>query len=116
MVDTHTTVKPATEDPMGRILYRGGVARHSGIKGPPRAYVDGEWPDGKNTGPEAVGYAQEIARRLAAAVGNRSYRQVGREAGVDHTTITGIISGERWPDIVTLAKLEGALEVRLWPE
>lgn len=101
---------------MSRTLYRGGVPRHSGIQGPPRAYVDGGWPNGENTGPEAVGYAQEIARRLAAAVGDRSYRQVGREVGVDHTTIAGIVSGEHWPDIVTLAKLEGALEVRLWPE
>lgn len=116
MVDTSTTVKPRAEASKGRTLYRGSVPRHSGIQGPPRAYVDGEWPGGKNIGPEAVGYAQEIARRLAAAVGDRSYRQVAGEAGVDHTTISGIISGEHWPDVVTLAKLEGALEARLWPE
>lgn len=92
------------------------MPRRSGIIGPPNSYVDGSWLDGEVKGPEAVGYAQEISRRLVAVIGDRSLREVARGAGLDHTTVSAIISGERWADLVTLAKLETVLQVRLWPE
>jgi transcriptional regulator with XRE-family HTH domain len=53
---------------------------------------------------------------LKAAIGDRSLRAVGREAGLDHTTIAAVLEGDRWPDLITIARLEQALGARLWPE
>lgn len=61
-------------------------------------------------------YAAEVSRRLAAAVDGRSLRDVAAEADLDHTTLWAVLRGDRWPDLVTLAKLESALGVRLWPD
>ena len=61
-------------------------------------------------------YAQQIAVRLADAIGDRSIREVARLTGLDHTTIAGVLAGAHWPDLITLAKCEQALEVRLWPD
>lgn len=96
--------------------YGCGVPRRRDIEGPPCSYVQGGWLEGEPFGPVAVVYAQELARRLARAVEGRSLREVARSAGVDHTTVAGVLSGGRWPDLVTVAKLEQALGVRLWPD
>jgi DNA-binding phage protein len=86
------------------------------VDGPPISYVTaGEWPYGTIEDPIA-GYAQEVARRLAQAIGEKSFRSVARQAGVDHTTIMAVVRGERWPDLITLARLEVALNTRLWPD
>ena len=53
---------------------------------------------------------------LHEAMGERSLRELGRAAGIHHTTIRAILMGERWADLVTIAKLEQALGVRLWPD
>lgn len=88
-----------------------------GISGPPRSFiVSGDWPDGEVEGPAPVLYAAEVARRLATAVDGRSLRDVAAEADLDHTTLWAVLRGDRWPDLVTLAKLETALGVRLWPD
>lgn len=93
------------------------MPRRSGITGPPRSYLrEGSWPAGLLQGPPEAHYAAEVARRLAAAVGERSVRAVAREAGLDHTTVRAVLEGERWADLVTISRLEQALEVRLWPE
>lgn len=100
----------------GLILYRDLVARHTGIDGPPLSYVvSGTWPEAELSEPVAV-YAQDVARRLKAAVAETGYRSVGRAAGLDHTTVMSVVRGERWPDLITIAKLELALDLRLWPE
>jgi hypothetical protein len=93
------------------------VPRRSGITGPPRSYLSsGTWPTGRTKGPPEASYAAEVARRLAAAIGNRSVRAVARDAGLDHTTVRAVLEGERWADLVTIARLEQALGTRLWPE
>jgi len=97
--------------------YRGPVTRRSDVDQPPAAYlVSGEWPEGTVEGPAAAAYARQLALNLHEAMGERSLRELGREAGVHHTTIRAILMGERWADLVTIAKLEQALEVRLWPD
>ncbi|HEV2890299.1 MAG TPA: helix-turn-helix transcriptional regulator [Frankiaceae bacterium] len=42
--------------------------------------------------------------------------QVAREADLARSTLNDIVAGRQWPDVVTVAKLEHVLEVRLWPE
>lgn len=91
------------------------MPRRSDIPGPPKAFVDGPFLEGRVTGPIVARYAQEVARNLRAAIESRSLREVGRAAGLDHTTLSAILGGERWPDLVTIAKLEQALGRRLWP-
>ena len=112
---SETVNMPKTPERKGRAGYGGRVVRRAGIDGPPISYVtDGDWPYGTIDNPVA-GYAQEVARRLAKAIGEKSFRSVARQAGVDHTTIMAVVRGERWPDLITLARLEVALEARLWP-
>jgi len=91
--------------------------RQVGIGGPPRSYLtEGEWPDGTVDGPVEARYAQALAQRLRDAIGQRSLREVGRAARIDHTTISAILAGRRWGDLVTIARLEQALGQSLWPD
>lgn len=90
------------------------MPKRSDLTGPPRDHVDG-WPDGIPSSAVAA-YAQQVAQRLGEAMEGRSVREVARAAGVDHTTIIGLLAGAHWPDLVTLAKCEQALGVRLWPD
>jgi DNA-binding phage protein len=85
-----------------------------GVTGAPRdQLLAGAWPDGEVDGPAAV--AQQLARALAAALAGRSVRQVAREADLRHTTVLALLNGQRWPDFVTVVKLEDALAATLWP-
>jgi hypothetical protein len=75
----------------------------------------GTWPHGEAAGPAAV--AQLVAQALAAELEGQqlSVRQVARDADLQHTTVLGLLQGQRWPDFVTLVKLEDAVGVTLWP-
>jgi len=95
--------------------YRGRMPQRQSIDGPPNSYVD-DWPDGRASGPMAVEHARGLAKNLARAIGEESLRSVARRAEVDHTTIAAVLVGDRWADLVTVAKLEQALEARLWPD
>lgn len=79
--------------------------------------MNGTWPDGvfAHDAPEAVAYAIEIARNLAAALGGRTKVSVAEAADVQRTTIYDLLGGRSWADLVTLAKLDEALGVRLLP-
>lgn len=72
------------------------------------------WPDEPMKNPQ-----QEVARRLAInlknAIGDRSVRSVAEAAHLDANTVSRVIAGAIWCDILTLAKLEEHLEVGLWP-
>ena len=93
------------------------MPRRSGISGPPRSYIaSGEWPVGKVEGPAEARYAAEVAKRLATAIEGQSLLSVAREAGLDHTTVRALAEGVRWPDLITIARLEQSLGVRLWPD
>ncbi|WIB67440.1 helix-turn-helix transcriptional regulator [Curtobacterium sp. MCBD17_035] len=56
-----------------------------------------------------------MALRTRAALEGRSIRAVAQAAGVSHVTLINVLSGRAWPDLTTIAKLELALEVDLWP-
>jgi len=64
-------------------------------------------------------YAAEAARILALnlrdAMGDRSAREVARVAGMSDATVRHILAGTIWPDLRTIAHLERALGVALYP-
>lgn len=86
---------------------------------PPRTWVaeGGEWPTGplvRDAPPYAVVTAAVVAR-YREAEGGRSLRLVARTAGIDATSLGRMLSGETVPDVHTVAVLEDALGVPLWP-
>src|SRR6476469_9963721 len=91
------------------------------VSGVPRDYVTaGEWPHGslEVSAPVAVSYAAEIAARLAEAISRQgiSQSELAPRADVARSTLHDVLTGRTWPDVVTLAKLETLLAVRLWPD
>lgn len=73
------------------------------------------WPFGEIEQGIPAKYAQRFSARLQEAIGTRSYRAIARESGVSHGTISALIRGDTWPDLITIAKLEWALGRVLWP-
>ncbi len=55
-----------------------------------------------------------IARRLRDTIGARSLRSVAAAAGVSVGTVSSLLSGRTWGDVVTVARLEQGLGVELW--
>lgn len=88
-----------------------------GVRRAPRDYAaDGAaWPDTPTDGPPEAEAARLIALRLGEAIGGHSLRAVARDAGLDHTTLSAVLAGRRWPDLVTVVRLERALNCDLWP-
>ncbi len=82
----------------------------------PASYVArGDWKVGEVEGPRLVLYAQAFAAAVEAAMGERTLRDVARQADLSHTTLLAVLRGQRWPDMVTIAKLEEAFTRDLWP-
>ncbi len=86
---------------------------------PPNSWVaaGGEWPDGPlaaDAPPYAVVTAA-VVQRYRAAAGARSLRSVAGAAGIDPTSLGRTLAGETVPDVHTVAVLEDALGVELWP-
>lgn len=86
----------------------------------PEAYVAaGVWPDATLSAdaPVSAHYGQALARRLAYAIASSdtSLRALGERAGVSHTTISRLLAGRVLVDIGTVARLEAALSVEIWP-
>ncbi|MGQ4387963.1 helix-turn-helix domain-containing protein [Streptomyces sp. SAS_270] len=61
--------------------------------------------------------AQAMAVRLKAGLDRRGWTvaQLSRESGVARFTIAKALAGEAWPDLLTIANLEKALDCDLWP-
>lgn len=82
----------------------------------PASYVArGDWKSARVDGPRLVLYAQAFALAVEDAVGDRTLRDVARQADLSHTTLLALLHGQRWPDMVTIAKLEEAFDRPLWP-
>jgi DNA-binding phage protein len=94
------------------------MPRRSQLYRAPRDWLaEGTWPDGRFAAdaPDVVAYAAEISRRVAQASAGRAKATLARDAGIERTTLYDMLSGRSWPDAVTLAKLEMALDSALWP-
>lgn len=79
----------------------------------PRELVPG-WPDAPadNVAGET---ARRFAHKLREAIGGKSVRSVADRAGLNHSTLLGILEGRTWPDLETITKLEHGTEQDLWP-
>lgn len=100
--------------------YRGRVSRSNGDR-PPIAYVTaGVWPDAElhPDAPPSAPAAQQLARALREAMTETAtgQRALAATSGVAHTTIGRILAGTVLCDIGSLARLEHALDRRLWSD
>jgi hypothetical protein len=95
-----------------RFAYRVPVSRPA--RRSPAELSPAPWPAEASADPVA-----EVARRLVGnlerEIGDRSIRSVADAAGVDHSTLLGLLRGRSWPDLVTIARLEQGLGADLWP-
>ncbi len=76
----------------------------------------GEWPDGTllPRAPEEAHLAAALAVRLRKHMAGRTLETLAEKTGLGRQTINNILLGKGWPDIRTIARLEVALEKRLW--
>lgn len=84
----------------------------------PRAFVlSGAWPDAALADHHGARVAQALARRLAVAMDDRglSANRLAAAADVNRQTIANVLAGSGWPDLLTVANLEKALDMDLWP-
>lgn len=72
------------------------------------------WPDMPSLDP-AGETARLLAINLRRSMGSASVRSVADIAGLDEGTVRNVLSGSRWPDLRSIALLEDALGVPLWP-
>ncbi|WP_416520551.1 helix-turn-helix domain-containing protein [Streptomyces achromogenes] len=61
--------------------------------------------------------AQEVAARLRRLMDDNgwSVAEVSRRSGVSRMTVTQVLEGAVWCDLLTIANLEKTLEADLWP-
>lgn len=86
----------------------------------PAAYLaEGAWPRAvlREDAPVSALYGQALARRLAEALADRgaSIRSLAERAGVNHSTVSRLLAGRVLVDIGTLARLEAAMGMGIWP-
>ncbi|MEU6720429.1 helix-turn-helix transcriptional regulator [Nonomuraea sp. NPDC046802] len=86
----------------------------------PNSYIaEGEWPEARLSPDAPVGahVEQEIARRLRAVMAERGLKPRGLAdlSGIGYRTIGRVLLGDVYPDVATLARLEAALMVDLYP-
>ena len=91
---------------------------HTKLKGPPFTYLapGGVWPDGPlvDDAPAEALLAQAIAKRIHEARGDRSGRDIAREAKISPTTVSKYLKGKTWGDLPTLCRIELAVGTQLW--
>lgn len=78
----------------------------------------GVWPQGHlalDAPPEAR-VARAIAIELNHVLLGRSLRALAADADLAHTTIYDLLAGKTYGDVITVARLEAALDRSLWPD
>ena len=93
------------------------VPRRPGELGRPADWFD-QFPDGTPSGdaPPGVRELAHVAARLRDVLESISVSEFARRARVDRRTMYDLLAGDVWIDTSTLARLERAAGVRLWPE
>ena len=56
-----------------------------------------------------------LAVRQAADEGGGSVRRLAERVGMTHSVLNSLVTGASWPNAESVAKLEVALNRRLWP-
>ncbi|GAA4986338.1 hypothetical protein HD597_000156 [Nonomuraea thailandensis] len=76
------------------------------------------WPHADLSGHPPAAVVQAIAASLTGILAERrlSLRGLAAASGVNRQSIADLLVGRSWPDVATIALLETALAVRLWPE
>ena len=85
---------------------------------PPCAYqTSGQWPNARLRPHRGTHVAQEVARRLGQAMDEQSLSasRLAARSGVNRQTITNVLGGLAWADLLTVALLEEGLQTALWP-
>ncbi|MFC8412528.1 MULTISPECIES: helix-turn-helix domain-containing protein [Streptomyces] len=85
----------------------------------PREYVKGGvWPYAVMDELLGARVAQAVARALAEAMERQkiSANALAQASDVNRQVIANVLAGAVWPDLLTVASLEGALGERLWPD
>lgn len=74
------------------------------------------WPGGRlrKDAPAEAALAAGIASRMVEAMGGLSIRELARRSDVSPQTVSNLVAGRTWGDVVTLARIERALGVALW--
>jgi lambda repressor-like predicted transcriptional regulator len=94
------------------------VAANSSRAKAPRGFVrTGQWPHADLADHHGARVAQALARRLAAAMDHHGFsaNRLATAAGINRQTIANVLAGTGWPDLLTIASLEQALQTDLWP-
>jgi len=82
---------------------------------PPRTAAPG-WPDTPTTDPATETIRAAVAA-LVAQLDTRglSLRAAAELTGIPANHAPGVLRGDHWPDALTIAKAETALDATLWP-
>lgn len=86
------------------------------VRAKPRDYVvAGEWPYAELEHSDAAELTQSFAASLQSALVHESVRQVAERADLANRTIYGLLTGDAWPNVSSVTKLEMTLGRLLWP-
>ncbi|WIE80956.1 helix-turn-helix domain-containing protein [Curtobacterium sp. MCSS17_016] len=72
------------------------------------------WPE-EPSDDRAAETARRLVVNLRAAMNGRTLRAVAADAGMGHVTVQRVLTGQAWPDLQTIARLEDGLDADLWP-
>lgn len=77
--------------------------------------IRGEWPYAVLQPFAPALFAQAFAQRLQTAMGGQSLREAARRCDLNPMTVRAFLKGERFPDTVSITKLELGYRTLLWP-
>jgi transcriptional regulator with XRE-family HTH domain len=79
----------------------------------------GDWPHGLlvKDAPMAAHVMREIAIKARAELERQDMSQhyLAGLCNLDRSTLRLVLNGYKWPDMVTIVKMEQNLQVNLWP-